>query len=114
MKWKDLKQFVNVDGPAGTTVFDNSLMFNQLPSSWMRPLEFEQIESDYLLFPRISSLADGQFNGSHTSKLRTKENEEHVLDYTFLRGSVPPDIQFKLMSMCSDYRANKVRQGQQF
>merc|ERR1712113_425891 len=58
MNWKELKHLVNADGPAGSTVFENSILFNELPCSWMKPLEFEPIQGDYLLFPRISSLAD--------------------------------------------------------
>jgi len=114
MKWKELKHLVNIDGPHGSTLFENSIIFNELPCSWMKPLEFEEIEEDYLLFPRISSLAEGQSNGSYTSKMRAKEKEQYLMDYSFLRGSVPPDVQLRLISMNSDYRMNKVRQGQGF
>ena len=76
MKWKDLKQFMNVYGAAGATAFSNSVMFVELPSFWMRPLELEQIDRDNTLFLCISSLVDGQFNGSHASKMRTKDKGE--------------------------------------
>merc|ERR1712228_282128 len=113
--WEGLKHINNNEGEG---VLENSILFNELPYGWMKPLEFDDnMDEEYLLFPKISSLSDGAtLNGSTTAKLdiKNKKNAKdyYLNDFTMLRGTCPPNIQLKLNRLYPDYRYNKIRQGQ--
>merc|ERR1712228_28336 len=118
---KDIKHLLStkhINSNEGEGVLENSILFNELPYGWMKPLEFDDnMDEEYLLFPKISSLSDGAtLNGSTTAKLdiKNKKNAKdyYLNDFTMLRGTCPPNIQLKLNRLYPDYRYNKIRQGQ--
>lgn len=120
---KDIKQLLShkhmYNGDA-EGLLENSVLFNELPCGWMKPLEFDEsvnMDEEYLLFPKISSLPDGaSANHSMSAKLEVKNKKNskdfYLNDFTMLRGTCPPNIQLKLNRLYPDYRFNKIRQSQ--
>ena len=118
---KDIKHLLSpkhMSNNDGEGVLENSILFNELPYGWMKPLEFDEnvnMDEEYLLFPKISSLSDGAtFDHSTTARLdiKNKKNSKdfYLHDFTMLRGTCPPNIQLKLNRLYTDYRFNKIRQ----